>query len=708
MEGVCTVNSGTTITIPAGIVFKSNYASGFNVNGRLNIEGTTLNPVVFTNDKDDNYGNPADMNQNGTATLPPSGIWNGWAGNWITFNDVSNDSSIVKNTVFKYGDIGVSALSASPTVDSVRFENLYYGVDMNGVSAPKIDHCIFHNLLYYPMQISLVSYPASSANNLISGSTYKVVKVRDETLTQDVTLPKRSFGGISNISYLFGNYTIGTGAVLNINPGVVCKFNGGGITVNKGMIADGGFSADSNIVFTDYRDDFYGGDANADSSASIPAMASWNGITFNDQSLDPLCHLKHCFIKYSYYGIYTTSASPQVTYSTITNNYYGVYATAASNPVFNYCDFNDNYYWSINNVDKSFVIDATNCWWGSNLGPIQTNSSGNGTSVQELITTAVNYQPFKTTGSGNPLMGDVSLNGSVQAYDASLVLQSAVSLISLNPTQLQVADVSAAAGVTAYDASLILQYVIGLIQSFPAEMTKSPLAAASSAQLTVGGASAGYNQDVMIPLQLTNVSGMYSTDIKIKYDPAYLQFTSVSNFITGMNHLYSIDSINGILSIAMAGTDPINSDLILAQLNFHTISQSTHPITTMLTVVKFLSNENDMTLAAISGSITITDNSTNIPTIAANGAGGVFLVYPNPSTSDAVISYELYADHQMVNIEVYNMIGQKIASLVNETKGAGKYSVSVSNQGKPLSYGSYLIRFTIGGLSQSQIFQVVR
>jgi hypothetical protein len=115
-----------------------------------------------------------------------------------------------------------------------------------------------------------------------------------------------------------------------------------------------------------------------------------------------------------------------------------------------------------------------------------------------------------------------------------------------------------------------------------------------------------------------------------------------------------------------------------------------------------------MTLAAISGSITITDNSTNIPTIAANGAGGVFLVYPNPSTSDAVISYELYADHQMVNIEVYNMIGQKIASLVNETKGAGKYSVSVSNQGKPLSYGSYLIRFTIGGLSQSQIFQVVR
>ncbi|MFZ4402242.1 MAG: cohesin domain-containing protein, partial [Bacteroidales bacterium] len=463
-----------------------------------------------------------------------------------------------------------------------------------------------------------------------------------------------------------------------------------------------------NIVFTDYRDDFYGGDANADSSASIPVMGSWNSITFNDQSLDPLCHLKHCFIKYANYGIYTTSASPQVSYSTITNNMYGVYATAASNPVFNYCDFNDNYYWSINNVDKSFVIDATNCWWGSNLGPIQTNSIGNGTSVQELITTAVNYQPFKTTGSGNPLMGDVSLNGNVQAYDASLILQSAVSLISLNPTQLQVGDVSGALGVTAYDASLILQYVIGLIQSFPAEMTKSPLTAASSAQLTVGSASIGYNQDVTIPLQITNVSGMYSTDIRIKYDPVYLKLNNVSNLISGMNQLYSNDSINGILSIAMAGTNPLNSDQILAQLSFHTISQSSNPITTMLTVDKFFSNESDMISTAISGIVTITDNSTDIPTIETSGQGSAFLVYPNPSTTNAIITYELFADYKMVNIEVYNMIGQKVVSLVNEPKGAGKYSVSVSNQGNPLSYGTYLIRFTIDGLSQSQIFQVVR
>ncbi|MFZ4414541.1 MAG: right-handed parallel beta-helix repeat-containing protein, partial [Bacteroidales bacterium] len=263
MEGVCTVNSGTTITIPSGLSFKSSeYVTGFKVNGRLNILGTSSNPVIFTNIKDDTYGNPSDMNQDGSASHPNNG-YQGWGNNWLTFNDVSDDSSIIKNVIFRYANTGIYTLSASPLIDSVVFDNLYYGVDMNGVSAPEIDNCIFQNLQYYPLQISLVSYPSSSSNNLISGSTYKMIKVRDETLTQDVTLPKRSFGGLINIPYLFSNYTVGTGATLTINPGVVCKFYGGGINIYKGFIAEGGFAADSNIVFTDYRDDFYGGDANA-------------------------------------------------------------------------------------------------------------------------------------------------------------------------------------------------------------------------------------------------------------------------------------------------------------------------------------------------------------------------------------------------------------------------------------------------------------
>jgi parallel beta-helix repeat protein len=705
MEGVCTINSGTTITVPAGIVFKSSGGVGFSVNGRLNVSGTLANKVIFTDYRDDLAGNPPDMNQDGSATLPPT---NGWGGSWITFNDVSNDSSTVQNAIMKYSLVGCSMISASPTIDNVSFISCNYGVDLNGVSTPKLDNCTFQNLLYYPMQLSLVSFPSSITNNTISGTTYKVIKVRDETLTQDITLLKRSFGGVPNIAYQFGSYTVGTGATLTINPGVVCKFNGGGITVNKGLIAEGGFRADSNIVFTDYRDDFYGGDSNSDSTASSPSMGSWNYIAFNDQALDPLCRLRHCILKYSYYGINTTSASPLVTYSTISNNDYGVYATAASNPVFHYCDFDNNYYWSVNNVNKSFVIDATNCWWGSNLGPIQTNTQGNGTSVQELITTSVNYLPFKTNGAGNPIMGDVSQNGIVQAYDASLVLQYVVSNIALNSTQQQVADVSFAGGITAYDASLILQYVVGLIKFFPAELAKPLHTTIADPQLIIGSANVQNGENFSIPVRVVSDSGMVSADIKIHYDPAYLQVRQANGMLANMNIVYHNDSVNGVLSVALAGTDPLIADTTLAEIVFHALSPAGNQVTTMLTIDSFLANEIDETALAIPGTVTITDNTTGIPSGSGMMQGKLFPVHPNPAPGIASLQYQLYGNNLSVKVEVFTMLGQQVLSLVNETQGKGIYTVSVSNQGSPLEQGSYLVRFTVGGFSQTQILQIIR
>ena len=719
MEGICTINSGTTITIPAGIVFKSGpqsspgypaSISGFTVNGRLNILGADTSKVVFTEYRDDAVGNPPDMNQDGTATQPADNPYYGWYGTWLTFNDVSNDSSTIQYASFKYSNTAIALTSASPNINSVRFERDQYGVDLNGVSTPKIDSCTFSNLMYYPMQISLVSYPSSSANNLISGKTYKVIKVRDETLTQDVTLPKRNFGGISNICYLFDNYTIGTGATLTLSPGVVCKFlndSYGGITVNKGLIAEGGFDAPSNIVFTDIRDDFYGGDSNSDTARTVPAKGSWKGITFNDQSLDPLCRIVHGIISYSNYGINTISASPLVTYSSITKNYYGVYATAASNPVFHYCDFDDNYYWSIDNVDKSFTIDATNCWWGSNLGPIQTNTQGNGTSSQELITTAVNYTPFKTTGAKNPAMGDVSLNGIIQAYDASLVLQYAVGSITLDPTQQVVADVSAAAGITAYDASLILQYVVGIIQYFPAELLKSEALALTGPVLSVGTGSALNGQDVIIPIRVISGSGMTSADIKLQYDPTYLQVNQVTNLMTNMGISTNIENRNGVLSIGMAGTDPLSLDTTIILVSFHANLPQGGSVTTPVLVSKFLANESDLTATAIPGSITITDYATGISGLKDH-PGRMSSVYPNPSSGNSTLKYEINGNNLLVNIEVFNLMGQKVATLVNKTMSSGTYSVSVSGSDSPLQSGTYTIRMSVDGFSQTQMFQIVR
>lgn len=64
-------------------------------------------------------------------------------------------------------------------------------------------------------------------------------------------------------------------------------------------------------------------------------------------------------------------------------------------------------------------------------------------------------------------MGDVSGDGKITAYDASLVLRYIVGLTDLSVEQKQVADVTDDNTITALDAAFILQYCVGLITEFP-------------------------------------------------------------------------------------------------------------------------------------------------------------------------------------------------------------------------------------------------
>ncbi len=454
LYGTNTINTGTTITVPAGVVFKD---GNWVVNGALVTNGTPSQKVVFTDSRDDDYGNPNDTNGDGIATQPSiQGIQR------ITFNDVSIDSvSLLKNSVFRYTDGGVYLYQASPKILDCVFNMDNFGIYLTGVSNPSIDSCTFNNVVYTPMRISLVSYPTSTNGNIISGTTYKAIGVlENETLVQDVTLTRKSFAGINNIPYAFGNYTVANNSILTINPGVILKFFPlTGITVRKGLIAEGKANPDSAIVFTDVRDDFYGNDTNSDSTLSSPTTGyqGWNGISFTNESLAPYSRIRNAIIRYAgfYYGlaaITTNSASPTVTYSSITDNYNGIVANGASNPVVNYCDIHHNTVWGINNVNKSFTINAENNWWGSNTGPTH---SGNPGGTGQAVTDGVDYLPYLTSGALNPLSGDVSLNGLIQAYDASLILKWLVDAIAnpLSSLQQQVADVSGNGAVTSLDAS---------------------------------------------------------------------------------------------------------------------------------------------------------------------------------------------------------------------------------------------------------------
>ena len=73
--------------------------------------------------------------------------------------------------------------------------------------------------------------------------------------------------------------------------------------------------------------------------------------------------------------------------------------------------------------------------------------------------------------------------------------------------------------------------------------------------------------------------------------------------------------------------------------------------------------------------------------------------YPNPFNNSTVIQYELPNDSR-VTLSVYNMTGQKVATMVNETQAAGNYEVRFKR--KDLASGVYFYQLKTSGRNQTR------
>jgi len=700
-----TINSGTTITIPAGTIFKSTSNVGLIVNGELDINGTVGSPVVFTDYRDDDYGNPMDTEGNGSGTTPTT------SGCYIQFNDVSDDVSSIDHAIMRYSTNMIRLNSASPSLTNNTFYKVDYGITNSGVCAPIINNNVFDDLDYAPLSISLVSFPASTSGNIISGATRKGIRVKNETLTQDAVLQKRPFGGISNIPYIFDDYTIGTGVTLTIDPGVICKFwNYGSMEVNNGLIAEGLATSGNRIVFTSLTDDFYGGDTNADGEATASDYWRWYGITVNAVAIDPLTRFENCIFRYTrsnYGAIRTINSSPSILNCSFNNNYRGVYATGASDPLINYCDFYDITYEAVNNLNPSFVIDAQYCWWGDNSGPTH---SGNPGGTGEVVTDDVDYNPWGTSGAIIPLLGDVSLNSIVQAYDASLVLQQVVGPPFLNTTQLGVADVSGTAGVTAFDASLILQYVVGLINYFPAALLNPVPNVVSEVKLIVGNEDVEPGEIFNLPLHIAEVSGLYAMNMIITYNPEYLQVLNVESLLSNTNVLFDIDNTLGQINIAFAGVESLENNLQIANVEFNASENIAIGVTTPVEAKFFMANETDLSWNVSNGNVSINGFATGLNTNVDANANHLSC-YPNPFKDQINIHYKVSEGKHNVVIAIYDVYGELVAEIANGIHDAADYKISWNgndHHGVALPSGNYFIRMISQNKVTTQKVQIIK
>jgi hypothetical protein len=288
---------------------------------------------------------------------------------------------------------------------------------------------------------------------------------------------------------------VGTGANLTIHPGVIVKpLSGVDLVVRRGLFAQGGAEPESLIAFTSIADDFYGGDTNGDGAATTGANSRWGTILIEPTALNANVVFDNCAFSWGSTstgeGAVTLQGtlSPDFTNCLFSHNTNGLNYTQASGDstagkVID-CDFFDHSAYAIKNTGLAHVVSARNCWWGDDTGPTHASNPGG---LGDAVTDMVAFSPWLGMGLGNYHMGDVSLNGEIHAYDASLVLQHAVGAITLTPQQQVIGNVDCDASLIAFDAAQILMYVTDLLVTFPCLEVALPVEAGGLDEERPGG-----------------------------------------------------------------------------------------------------------------------------------------------------------------------------------------------------------------------------
>jgi hypothetical protein len=266
-------------------------------------------------------------------------------------------------------------------------------------------------------------------------------------------------------------------------------------------------------------------------------------------------------------------------------------------------------------MSPEYTVDAPNCWWGDPTGPYHATLNPDG--LGKAVTDGVTFTPWNSI-LGSPVLGDVSMNGEIKPYDASLILQHNVGNITLTTEQQNVADVSGDATISAYDASLILQYSIGLITNF--NELPPPIAALKSvgpgSDLFIDASDVYPTTAVFdVPVRLTSAENVKAIDLNFSSNPTHLKLLTVELEDIDANTLMAngYNSSTGEISISMASAYNLDLNQRVLNLKFEIVETDIN--NSLIELKKSTANENNINnsldisvVSLISTNLNVTEN----------------------------------------------------------------------------------------------------
>lgn len=279
-----------------------------------------------------------------------------------------------------------------------------------------------------------------------------------------------------------------------------------------------------------------------------------------------------------------------------------------------------------------------------------------------------------------PALGDVDGNAEIDFADARTILRANVGLVTLNAVQLVVADVNNSGTVNSFDASVVLRYPLpGSGISIPYVATKRNDAAAGT--LAWGEFTRDTKAStITVPVMISNASGVYSVDFAGEFDVNTTSVVSIDLSELPQDWMSSTNvTEDGQIRIALAGSSSLVNALV-ANVTFAIDADS--PLSVK---ANGFVNADSFVMESLEVE--------QLPLEFALGQN-----YPNPFNPTTSIRYQLPMSAD-VTIELYNMLGQRVMTLVNGTIQAGTHTISADFS--KLSSGVYVYRIQARGESES-------